>query len=429
MPTLRPFQVIVLAIFGFLALLGLVLFASFQGFGRTDEQIGTVVIWGTLPERQVSPALEQLKGLHKEFAKVSYVERSDATLDTDIANAIASGTGPDLVLMSQEHLAAESGRLTLLPFSSMSERAYRDRYLPIFDLYLAEEGFYGVPLLVDPLVLYYNKSVLSSSGIVQPPSTWEAVTGLTPLLSRITDAQTIERSAIGMGAYENITNAHAILSLIFFQAGQSIVESGRATLSTGGTATLGVSGTESALNFYTEFANPGKTVYTWNRSLPTSRLMFSTGDLVFYLGFASERGTIAATNPNLDYDMAAAPQPATAPSRVTYGRAYALVVPKASRNPSGAYETALALAESDVLPTLARSAGMAPAARTLLMPSNEDLYEPVYYPQALIAKGWLSPPPSTLDAIFAAMIGNVNSGRMNVEEALDTADQALTQAL
>lgn len=433
MNNLRPFQVIMLAVFGLVALLALALFATFQGFGRSDAEVGPVAIWGTIPARQVEPALNSLKQLHKEYAQVTYTERSAQTLDSDIANAIASGTGPDLVLLNQEHLMTERARLQIIPSSSLSERTYRDTYLPLFDLYLTSEGTYGIPLLVDPLVLFYNKQALQSAGVVQPPSSWEAIAGLTPTLTRATDAQTITRSTIGLGGYENITNAHAILSLLFFQAGQQIstqtAQGVRASLASGGGETFGVSSGESALNFYTEFANPTKTTYTWNRSLPSSRQMFATGDLVFYLGFASERATIAATNPNLSFDMAAAPQPATASTRVTYGRGYAFVIPKASRNAASAYEVALALTGKDVLPLLARSVGMAPAVRSQLVPSTQDLYEPVFYPEALVAKGWLSPAPLTLDSIFAAMIGNVNSGRMKVKDALGSADQALNAAL
>lgn len=433
MNNLRPFQVIILAVFGLTALVALALFATFQGFGRSDKEVGPVVVWGTIPARQVEPALNALKQLHKEYAQVTYTERSAQTLDSDIANAIASGTGPDLVLMNQEHLMAERARLQIIPSSSLSERTYRDTYLPLFDLYLTADGTYGIPVLVDPLVLFYNKQALTSAGVVEPPRSWEAVAGLTPLLTRATDAQTITRSTIALGGYENITNAHAILSLLFLEAGQAIstqtAQGVRASLSGGGAGTFGVSSTESALNFYTEFANPTKTTYTWSRSLPSSRLMFANGDLVFYLGFASERPTIAATNPNLSFDMAAVPQPGTAASRVTYGRGYAFVIPKASRNAASAYEVALALTGKEVLPTLARSAGMAPAVRSQLLPSNQDLYEPVFYPEALIAKGWLSPAPATLEAIFAAMIGNVNSGRMKVKEALGNADQALNAAL
>ncbi len=433
MANLNPFQVGVLAVFGFLAIGGLFLFATFQGFGTNVDQIGTVTVWGTLPKKSVDPALGEMKRLHKEYAKVTYQERQASTFESDLANAIASGTGPDLILITQEQLVAQKSRITVIPSSSISERDFRDSYLPAFEIFLTEGGTYGVPLLIDPLVLYYNRTILATAGISRAPSTWEAVTGLAPVLTRVNEAQTIERSAIALGTYNNIDNARAILSLLFLQTGQGITaptSSGvRSTLTNKAGESFGVSGVESAVNFYTEFANPAKTTYSWNRSLPGARQAFVQGDSALYLGYASEQSGIKAANPNLDFDMATVPQLATADSRTTYARSYAFAIPKASRSPGGALSTAFAFTGSDILPTLARDTGMAPAVRSFLVPSNKDIYEPVFYPEALIAKGWLSPAPGITDGIFSAMIDNVNSGRTSVNQALFSAEQALNAAL
>ncbi|HEX5774833.1 MAG TPA: extracellular solute-binding protein [Candidatus Paceibacterota bacterium] len=430
---MKPFQVGVLVAFGLIALVSLFLFANFKGFGNNVEDIGAVVIWGTVPAKSITPGLNELKRLHKEYGKVTYQERSAQTFETDLASAIAAGAGPDLILINQEHLVAEKPRLTVIPSSVISERAFRDSYLPIFDLYLASGGTYGIPFLVDPLVLYYNRVTLATLGVAAAPATWEAVTGLAPSLARMNSAQTIEKSAIALGSYGNIENARSILSLLFLQTGQGITaESGgtvRSTLLGGGAGATGVTGTESALNFYAEFANPAKTTYSWSRSFPSARQEFVEGDTALYLGYASERSGLAAANPNLDFDMAAAPQPGTATFRTTYARAYAFALPKASKNPKGALSAALALSGRDVLPTAARGAGMAPSARSLLVPSNADLYEAVYYPEALAARAWLSPAPPATDRVFATMMDNVNSGRMSVKQALVAADQALNAAL
>ncbi len=433
MANLKPFQVVLLSVFGVLALVGLFLFANFKGFGKNADQIGTVVIWGTIPQKAVTPSLAELKRLHKEFAKVSYSERQASSFDTDLANAIASGSGPDLILITQEQLVTEQSRLVIIPPATLSERAFRDTYLPGFDIYLTESGTYGIPFVMDPLVMYYNRTILATAGIATAPTTWEAVTGLSPTLTQVNTAQTVERSTVALGTYGNIDQARAILSLLFLQAGQGMTARGvngvRSTLLQNSTGASGVSSTQSALAFYTEFSNPAKTTYSWNRSLPSSRQMFVQGDLALYLGYASEQGNIRAASPNLEFDMARTPSPATATSRVTYGKAYAFAVPKASKNQKGAVATAFAFTGSDTLPALARALGMAPGVRTMLTPSTKDLYEPVYYPEALIAKGWLSPAPAATDSVFAAMIDNVTSGRTTAGQALVAADQSLNAAL
>lgn len=433
MGNLKPFQVIVMAIFGFVALAGIFLFANFQGFSSGVAQVGQVTVWGTLPESAMSSALSSFTQNRQEYANVSYRQLPEETFDADLAEAIASGAGPDLVIISQEDLVAAEAKLAVIPSSSISERDFRDAFLPISELYLVDGGTLGVPFVVDPLMLFYNRPILASAGVARPPSTWEAVTGLAASVNRQTDAQTVVRSLIALGTYENVENARAILSLLFLQAGYDVSERTtqgvRATLTQQVGQVFGTSPAESALNFYTEFANPTKTVYSWNRSLPESRQAFVAGDLALYLGFASERAELALANPNLDFDMAAAPAPAIASTRVTYARAYAFAIPRATKNYQGALRVAMTLSGREAVPLFARALGMAPAHRGALAPQQGDLYEPVFYPEALVARGWLSPSPADTDRIFATMVNNVASGRETVAGAITTANQSLDAAL
>lgn len=432
MANLKPFQVIIMGVFGFIALLGLFLFANFQGFSSGAAQVGTVSIWGTLPADKMSMALIAFREAHQEYSKVTYTARPQESFDADLAEAIATGQGPDLIILTQEDLLAAEAKLSPIPSSDFSERDFRDNYLPIHELYLIQGGTYAIPFLVDPLVLYYNRPILASSGAARPPATWEAVTGLAATVNQQTDAQTVTRSLIALGTYENVENARAILSLLFLQAGYGISERTatgvRSSLGDSKDDVFGMTPSESALNFYTEFANPGKTVYSWNRSLPNSRQAFVAGDLALYLGFASERAELAAANPNLDFDMSAAPAPGTNATRTTYGRAYAFAIPRATQNADGALTVALTLSDQDSGPLFARAFGMVPAHRGALSPLAGDLYEPVYYPEALVARGWLSPAPIDTDRIFATMVGNVLSGREGISNAITTTNESLNAA-
>ena len=77
--------------------------------------------------------------------------------------------------------------------------------------------------------------------------------------------------------------------------------------------------TVSALNFYTSFANPTSTFYTWNSSLPSSFDMFISGRSAFYIGRASELFALQAQNPNLNFDVMELFQPEGAVRPTTYG--------------------------------------------------------------------------------------------------------------
>lgn len=428
---MRPFQIIFLAGFGVLAFVGLFMFSMYQG-NKPGSVVGSVTVWGTLPGDAMGNGVRDLVTRKKEFGNVRYVAKSAATFDTDLAEAIASGQGPDLILISQEQLLAHTNKLDVIPYETISERTYLDSFVPLFELFLTDTGTYGIPLALDPMVMYYNKPMLETVGVASAPSTWEAVTGLSALLTKKTPDQSVTKSLIAIGEYENVTNARAIISLLLLQSGSSITTSTasgmRASLlNTSGS--FGVSPAESAVNFYTQFANPAKTVYSWNRAMPQSRQAFLAGDVALYPGFASELASLRAGNPNLEFDMAVMPQPQTAEIRTTYGLGYAFALPKASKNKTGAIKAALQMAGKDTAPVFARYLGMAPALRGSLKAQPNDLFAPIYYPEALIARGWLSPAPSEADAILGTMIRDVTTGRRSVRDALNVADQSLDAAI
>lgn len=430
--TQRPFQTVVMVIFGLLAVTGVFVFANYSGISGSASKIGTVVIWGTLPADAMTHEIGAITSIDKSFGKVAYVQKPAASFDSTLADAIASGNGPDLILISQEQLVSEENKINVIPFSAIPQRTFIQTYLPEFRLFLTSTGTYGIPFVLDPMVLYYNRTLLSQGAVASPPQSWEAVTGLAPTLTRLNADRSIAESTVAFGTYGNAENARAVLSLLFLQAGSTITQSSAAGVRSvllQGAAQGAASPAVSVLNFYTQFSDPSRTVYSWNASFPSARQAFLAGTLAFYPGFASEQPQIKAANPNLDFDMTKVPQPQTATTNLDYGIAYAFAIPKASHNASGAYLAASALSGKDQLGAVAQALSMAPSNVNLLTSSPSDLYTPVFYPEALVASGWLSPAPAVTDSIFSAMISNITSGRYQTQTALSQADQALDAAL
>lgn len=426
---IKPFRIIVLTAFGLVAIVGLFMFARFKGFDNGSDAIGEITIWGILPEEAMRTHLDTLSQTSPEFSKVTYEQVQQATFGTELAEALAIGEGPDLVLISQEELVSQQNKLSVVPYSSISQRDFRESYVPITELYLTDKGTYGIPFVVDPLVMYYNRTLLSSAGIPLPPANWEAVIGMSDRLTVRSEGQLV-RSLLAFGEYDNVPNARGILSLLLLQAGTPItgLSSGRLSSALNeGPDVSGSSPAVSAISFYTQFSDPVKTVYSWNRAMPDARQAFLAGDLALYFGYVSELPVIRSGNPNLDFDIAPVPQPSRNTTRTTYGLSYAFAITRTSDNPNGAYATALAITEDQF--SVANALSMVPAARGALVPAREDRYQPVYYPEALVARGWLSPSPSVTDSIFAAMIRDITSGRRDVGQALSTAGQALNSAL
>lgn len=424
------FQGILLGVFGLGALIGLFVFATHTA--NTGNTTGPVVIWGVLPGSAMRDVLAAAAKADPAFKSVSYLEKDPATLASDLSAAIATGNAPDLVLASQEELYALRKFIAPIPLATLPVRAFTNTFVEAGNIFAASngDGYYGMPFLVDPLALFSNRAILSSSGVAQPPATWEALTGLVPKVALLTSSRQITRGLIALGTYDNVRNARSILSSLFFQTGIR-----PSSYSTNGALSVNLSNAGSTarpgravLNFYTQFADPSKVSYTWNASLPDSRQAFLAGDLALYLGYVSEARFLKAANPNLDFAVAPLPQPATAKGKSAYGLVYAFMIPRGAKNASGAYQAA-SLFASSAEQAAASATGLAPATLAELASAPADSIAAVAYAEALYAGGWLSPAPADTDAVFSGMIGNVISGRSTPETALANAERSLSQLL
>ncbi|MDO8566899.1 MAG: extracellular solute-binding protein [bacterium] len=425
------FQGILTGVFGLSALIGLFVFATYTSTGGRD-QIGSVVIWGVLSEDDMEAALTAISQTNTNLKSVSYAQKDPATLSADVASAIATNTSPDLILASQEELRALAKFIIPIPFGTLSPSTFTNTFILGAEVFTASGGYYGVPFLVDPLVLFYNHSILASEGIAKPPANWEALTGLVPTVAVLTPTRQIKRGLIALGTYNNVNNARGILSSLFLQTGtrlSSYSEQGVPFADLGVTATSGTPPGEAVLGFYTQFADPSKISYTWNASLPDSQQMFLVGDVALYIGYVSEARYLRSANPNLNFSVALLPQPATAQVKNTYGLIYSFMIPRGAKNGSGAYQVAALLSNTAEQLAASSLTGLAPANLNVLATAPVDPIATVAYAEALYTHGWLSPAPSNTDAVFSGMINDVISGRLTLEAALGSAERALNALL
>ncbi len=425
------FQVILIGVFGFGALIGLFVFATYTGSGGKEE-IGSVVIWGILSEDDMRVTITTIGQTNTNLKSVSYVQKNPATLASDLASAIATGASPDLILASQEDILTLAKFITPISFGTLSINTFTNTFIEGAGAFSSQGGYYGVPFLVDPLVLFYNRSILSSNGIAKPPATWEELTGLVSSVAILTPTRQIKQGLIALGTYNNVNNARGILSSLFFQTGvpiSSYSSNGLLSANLGSTADGGVPAGEAVLGFYMQFADPSKVSYTWNASLPNSRQMFLVGDLALYLGYASEARYLRAANPNLNFNVALLPQRATAQVKNVYGHIYSFMIPRGAKNGTGAYQVAVILSNSAEQSIAAGATGLAPVNLNVLATTPIDPVATVAYSEALYTRGWLSPASGDTDVIFSSMINNVISGRLTLENALGSAERALTALL
>ena len=104
---------------------------------------------------------------------VSYLEKDPASYQLELIDAFAKGKGPDLFLVTQDMIIKDKDLLYQIPYESFPEVNFRTKYIDGADVYLDSKGVYALPLVIDPLVMYYNNNMLANEGIVNPPLYWE----------------------------------------------------------------------------------------------------------------------------------------------------------------------------------------------------------------------------------------------------------------
>ena len=182
----------------------------------------------------------------------------------------------------------------------------------------------------------------------------------------------------------------------------------------------------SILKFYTDFADPNKNVYSWNRSLPNSNNAFSAENVAFYFGFASELQTLINSNPNQNFGMAPMPQIKNANFKLTGSRVTGIAILSTSKNTSTAFTAASLLSKGDFASKLAIAMGTAPARRDLLKIKPADSFSPIFYDSALYAKSWIDPSEADTDNIFKNMIDGVLSNSTNPQGAISDANSKMS---
>lgn len=425
------FQMVILGLFGFFLLAGAISFATFRSSGGEDIQIDPVSMWGTLPEAQVTQLVGRMKNDLGITIPLTYTEFSEESFDQELIEALAAGEGPDMMIISQDRIMRHRDKLVPIPFESFPERAFKDRYVEEGELFLTQDGILAFPFILDPMVLYWNRTLFSNAGIARPPFFWDELFTLTNQLTRTDDRGTILESTIALGEYTNVRHAKEIVATLVLQAGNGIV--GQTNQGIRSILSNRISGAEvpaeAALRFYTEFANPIKPVYSWNRSLPDSQDMFLAGDLAMYVGFASELFVLQEKNPNLNFDVTSLPQIQGREAQKTFGHMGGIGILKNSPRIASAFQAMTLLLDTPAVEVWQDITQLPPPRRDILAEQPGDAYMSVFYKEALIADAFLDPDKTQTNTIFRGMIEDVTSGVRDISEAVTDAHAKIDQLL
>ena len=422
---LRPFELGLIIVFIALIALSLVFLSVYKKPADKDglPQIGTVSIWGTLPEAGVNKLIQDIAVVDKQYQAVTYRYISDADFDSELVNALADGTGPDAVLIAHERLVGLRNRIKPISYESFPQRDIKDTYIDGAQIFALSDGLYSYPVMADPLVMYWNKDIHATSNFLEAPRTWESLVNeyFPPLIQRNPD-RSITRSVVALGEYNNVQNAFGILSMLMLQAGmQGVIDKNGLEYeikinqsSDGTTEPLRVSA-----DFYTRFSKPNNSLYSWNRSFSSDKDRFLSEELAIYFGYGSEGIELEGLNPNLNFDVAEVPQGATATVRRTYAQFYGFSALRSSKNLSGASIVMQTLANQENSEKLATAYAMVPTIKASVSAGSNDTYGRVAYKSAGVAYGWLNPPQAATNEIFGKMTQDISENRSDLSTAIN----------
>src|SRR3989344_4017322 len=178
---------------------------------------------------------------------------------------------------------------------------------------------------------------------------WDEIYASAANLSKRDAAGNLVLSVMALGEARNIPHAKDILSLLLLQAGTPITGLVNRELRSQISLNFGtpVLPGEAALDFYTQFSNPTKVYFSWNRSLIDAQTHFTSGDSAYYLGFASELRALRSKNPTLNFGFSLVPQSRVSGKTVTFGRLRGIAISRGSKNPSAALAVALKLVSKE----------------------------------------------------------------------------------
>jgi len=426
-------------------------------------------IWGPVDDSDVfTKIIDNYKKLNPAITDIQYKKLPTETYKQDLINALASGQGPDIFLINNAWLPLFYDKTVPAPVEILNEQRFRNNFVDVVvNDFLSYGKIYATPLSVDTLSLFYNKDLLNSVGITEPPKNWDEFFKDVKILTIVNGYGNIEKSGAALGTAFNIHRSTDVLSLMMLQSGTEMTDASRSMATFDKPNSDNVSAGEISLDAYTRFAKIGSDVYCWNKDMHYSTDAFSEGTAAMIFDYSWTIPTILSKSPKLNFAIAPVPQqPGRNP--VDYANYWGFAVAKnkkatvAGLNPSQnsitdqtrvnetwkflTYLTTkadknLAITSSvggtskitdpnfDPAKEYLAKTGRPAARRDLIEMQKTDPTIGVFATQNLFAKSWYEADADAIEAIFADMINQVNIGKTSPYDAIRSAAIRISQLM
>lgn len=256
--------------------------------------------------------------------KINYTKKDISTYESDLEKYSEQGKAPGIFMINNYWLQRYAERLEPLARNVAYIEEYNllnyEKLQDIFPPNILEESFdsnnemYGMPVYSDSLALYYNKDLFQKAGIQNPPTTWDELKSDTKKLTLLGKKNEIKQSGIALGEGKNVNRSCDILLLLMMQGGSKVITKDGIidfNKEIDVNTSQGVQKRQpglTAIQFYMEFSDPQKEIYSWNDAQPNSIQAFADGKTAMMFGYSYQIGNLLALKPELNYGIAPVPQ-------------------------------------------------------------------------------------------------------------------------
>lgn len=426
-------QLIILGAILFVVLISVGIFTGIiPGVRKTREKAPelTLVVWGIDDQMLFQDNLAAYEALRKTV-RVDYEELNPAAYERKVIDALAAGSGPDIIMFHSSWLPKHFNKIVPVKETQLTLKSFQSLFPVVAEQDFAPDGkIYALPLYIDTLALFYNQDTFDKNGIAVPPKDWLDFQNLIPKLKQKDVSGKIAKPAAAIGgSNDSVAQASDLLMLLMLQAGTKMTddEFSQATFAANvGGLRPGID----ALNFYTKFSNPDDIYYTWSETLDYSLDSFAEGDTAMIFNYSSSRQNLKSRNPFLNFKAAEMPQPTGAEKAVNYPDYWGLAVTNNSKNPEWAWDLMLYLSANETAAeNYLKISGYPPALRSLIQKYADHPTLGVFAKQALSSRSWPQIDKEQIAEIFSQMIKAAVTGKLDPANALGQAERQVTELM
>ena len=259
----------------------------------------------------------------KVNVSINYTKKDFGSYEEDIAKAKEKNNIPSIFMINNNWFESYIDLLEPLAGNDAYTQEYdlisHNDLLDIFSARtlfdaVRKDQLYGMPLYSDSLALYYNKDLFEKAGIKEPPKSWQEFNKVVKKLTILDNKDEIIQAGAALGTGENVSRSSDILSLLIMQGGGSVIDSDSKVDINKEIEVNMINGTEKrtpgkrGIEFYTEFANSKKEIYSWNSDQENSIKAFAEGKVAMMIGYSYHVKNLSAINSGLNYGISQMPQ-------------------------------------------------------------------------------------------------------------------------